>query len=140
MNTTIIPNYRRVTHSTEHRSGYVLAEYTDKNGFNYAVVDWDDRLDPPEIILTSRLEPETKSREDVYKAIDTEREYQNTLPRNEIKNQTIMEYMALIRHILVQMDNDWYNKSEQVSLDYVRKIAGIAVRCMEEHGAPKRKN
>ena len=57
MNTTIIPG-DRVTHATEHRSGYVLAEYTDKNGFNYAVVDWDKRLDLPEIILSSMLELE----------------------------------------------------------------------------------
>lgn len=79
------------------------------------------------------------SRAEVYAAIDSEREYQNTLARNDVKNQTVMEQMSLIRHILTQLDAAWYNEPGYPSMDYVRKIAGVAVRCLEEHGAPLRK-
>lgn len=78
------------------------------------------------------------TRQEVYAAIDTERDYQETLPRNDVKQQTQMEHLAIIERICRDMNNAWYDKAGQPSLDFMRKIAGVAVRCMEQHGAPRR--
>jgi len=77
-------------------------------------------------------------RAEVYAAIDSERAYQDTLVRNDVLDQSPMEQLALIEYICAQMKADWYNNPGYPKLDYVRKIAGIAVRCMEMHGAPQR--
>ncbi len=78
------------------------------------------------------------TREEVYRLIDGEREYQNSLVRNEVKDQRPMEQLALIRYLCSQLDSEWYNKPGHPSMAFFRQIAGVAVRCMEEHGAPAR--
>ena len=70
----------------------------------------------------------------VYQAIDTEREYQHNLARNIIKRQTPMEHLAIISKICRDMEEDWYNNPGQPPMSHMRKIAAVAVRCMEEHG------
>lgn len=79
------------------------------------------------------------SRAEVYAAIDTERAYQSTLERNVVKPARPMEQLAIIRHLLTEIDAEWYSQPGQPSMDSVRKIAAMAVRIMEEHGAPQRK-
>ena len=78
------------------------------------------------------------SRADVYDAIDSEREYQGSLPRNDVKNQTPMEHLAIIERVVGDMKDAWYDNPGQPPMDYMRKIAAVAVRCMEQHGAPRR--
>lgn len=78
------------------------------------------------------------SREDVYDAIDGERAYQDGLARNDVKQQTPMEHLAIIDRIVSDMKDCWYDRPGQPSMDFMRKIAGTAVRCMEQHGAPRR--
>lgn len=78
------------------------------------------------------------TRQEVYDLIDGERDYQEALPRNTVRDQRPLEQMAHIEHLLGEMRADFYNKPGPVSMDYVRKIAAVAVRCMEEHGAPPR--
>lgn len=81
------------------------------------------------------------SREDVYRAIDTERDYQDKLPayRTDKSEKTVGDYIVLIQaysHALVEA---WtYNPGNLDALEVMRKIAGIAVHCMEDHGAPQR--
>lgn len=70
----------------------------------------------------------------VYSAINTEREYQQNLARNNVKRQTPMEHLALIEKVCRDMTDDWYNNPGQPRIAHMRKIAAIAVRCMEEHG------
>jgi hypothetical protein len=79
------------------------------------------------------------TRAEVYAAIDSEREYQKNLARNDVKDQTQMEHLALIRKVVRDIEDHWYNVAGFPPLDYMRKIAGIAVRCMEQYGAPLRK-
>lgn len=74
------------------------------------------------------------SRAYVYAAIDSERNYQETLARNDVTDQRPLEQLALIEHVISQLKADWYNKPGRVNMSYFRKIAGIAVRCMEQHG------
>lgn len=78
------------------------------------------------------------TRADVYQAIDTEREYQNNLERNTVRDQRPLEQLALIEVAIADMKREWYALPGQPRMDYMRKIAGVAVRCMEEHGAPHR--
>ena len=84
-------------------------------------------------------------RTDVYSAVDSERDYQDTLIRNGIPTEltqgailTPMEQLAVIRRIVRDMENHWYSVSGPVSMDYMRKIAAVAVRTMEQFGAPYR--
>lgn len=76
---------------------------------------------------------------EVYAALDSERKYQDGLERNAVKPQRPMEQVALIRHMLRQIDAEWYNQPGQPSMDIIRKIGALCVRMMEEHGAPKRR-
>lgn len=83
------------------------------------------------------------TREEAYKAIDSEREYQDKLWQNQEggpNNLTIGEFILLIEEYAAQARNAWSKevKPEMTALNAVRKIAGIAVGCMEQHGAPHR--
>jgi hypothetical protein len=78
------------------------------------------------------------SREEAYKAVDSEREYQQTLTRHDVKFQQPMEHLAIIKRIVRDMEDHWYDKAGQPPMDFMRKIAAVAVRCMEQHGAPHR--
>lgn len=76
----------------------------------------------------------------VYRAIDSERDYQENLARNEVKFQNPLEQLALIDVLSAKMKEEFYNKPGQPSTDFMRKIAGVAVRCMEQHGVAERMN
>lgn len=78
------------------------------------------------------------SRQEVYEAIDSERAYQEQLERNDATDQRPMEQIALIRRVLRDMEDAWYDNAGDADMNFMRKIAGIAVRCMEQHGAPLR--
>lgn len=78
------------------------------------------------------------TRQDVFDAISSEREYQEQLPRIAVHDQRPLEQAALIRHLLTEMDLHWYTTPGEIPMSFFRKIAAIAVRCMEQHGAPQR--
>lgn len=80
------------------------------------------------------------TRQEVYAAIDSERAYQEFLSRNAVKFQQPMEQLAIIRRICRDMEDAWYENPGQPEMDFMRKIAATAVRCMEQHGAPVRDN
>ena len=92
------------------------------------------------------------TREDVYDAIDSEREYQDQIWRmanpamkagatwseTTVPNElTIGEFVLLIEEYAAKARAEWTvePKPEIRTLDVMRKIAGIAVNCMEQHGA-----
>ena len=86
------------------------------------------------------------TREEVYKAIDGERDYQDSLwagdaGANGFSNPLSSgEFLVLLDSYLRQAQDIWCREPEPVpdTLAFVRKIAAIAVNCMEQHGAPKR--
>ena len=78
------------------------------------------------------------TRNEVYAAIDSERTYQNSLPRHIVKDQRPMEALAVISRIVRDMEDAWYDLPGQPPMDFMRKIAGVAVWCMEYYGAPRR--
>ena len=80
-------------------------------------------------------------RETVYAAIDQEREYQNALPpsRTDGKSHSVGDYITMLSYYLKQAEMGWAcHAGQRAALHGIRKVAGIAVRCMEEHGAPER--
>ena len=86
------------------------------------------------------------TRAEVYAALDSEREYQDQIwPERDIPDQpnnlTIGEFLVLIGVYLRKAEEEWAvePKPELNTLEVVRKIGGIAVNCMEQHGAPHRK-
>ncbi len=83
------------------------------------------------------------TREEVYKAIDGERDYQDSLWSTDegFANPLVIgEFLILLDVYLRKAQEEWTvePKPEVNSINTVRKIAGIAVHCMEQHGAPPR--
>lgn len=82
---------------------------------------------------------------EVYKCLDTERDYQDLRwsPRRE-KNNTPdaekppAEWLNYIEHHLSMAKESVYMLNDQDALAEVRKVAALAVRCLELHGCPKR--
>jgi hypothetical protein len=80
-------------------------------------------------------------RTSVYKLLDGEREYQNNLPpsRTDYVERTVGDYITMMGHYYNKMVEAWtVNPGDEQALDVMRKIGGIAVHCMEDHGAPPR--
>lgn len=82
-------------------------------------------------------------RMDVYRAINSEREYQDNLwpDHGDTSNPlTIGEFLLLIEEYASKARKEWVveSKPEDNTLEFMRKIAAIAVNCMEQHGAPLR--
>lgn len=83
-------------------------------------------------------------RSDVYKAIDTERGYQDAKwgSTESAGLHSITEFLVFIRdyteEALHAESRESMKTADPKALDNVRKIAGLAVACMEQHGAPER--
>lgn len=85
------------------------------------------------------------TRQDVYDAIDTERAYQDSLwPQDGSPGApnplTIGEFVLMLEEYAARARAEWTaeKKPEHRTLGIVRKVAAIAVNCMEQHGAPRR--
>jgi hypothetical protein len=82
-------------------------------------------------------------RTEVYAAIDGERSYQEsfTVANSYDGVLSIGEELLLIHSYLDDAVTAWRHEAEpeMAALHIVRKLAGISVRCMENHGAPVRK-
>lgn len=81
----------------------------------------------------------------VYAAVDTERNYQDAGRGNASirpEDLSLGEQLLNIEALLHQARALWYtvgSTGTKPVLDQVRKIAGVAVACMEIHGAPPRR-
>jgi hypothetical protein len=81
------------------------------------------------------------TRAEVYAAIDTEREYQDKLgaDRTDGSQHSVGDYTVMLNFYVQRLNNEWtMNPGTDEALKIMRKIAGIAVHCMEDHGAPHR--
>lgn len=78
------------------------------------------------------------SREHVYDVVDTERDYQDRLPpaRTDGQPRSVGDYVTMMQYYQQQLVAAWTtNPGDYEALHVMRKIAGIAVHCMEDHGA-----
>ncbi len=88
------------------------------------------------------------TRADAYAAIDSERDFQDNfvLPdRRYYQTHTLGEFVLMINQYAAQAMQKWTHHTDAdspddfpPSLHELRKVAALAVRCMEQHGAPKR--
>jgi hypothetical protein len=79
-------------------------------------------------------------RQEVYKAIDSEREYQDSKWKGSPHTLTewlvfIEDYTAEAKHLL---SRNWDAEVATQASDIMRKIAGMAVAALEEHGVRER--
>jgi|AntRauTorckE6833_2_1112554.scaffolds.fasta_scaffold00277_4 hypothetical protein len=86
-------------------------------------------------------------REEVYKALDSERDYQDVRWKEnpgqpetrESLDRSIDEFSTYIMAYAQQLQNVCASTDDPtVKLDFVRKVGGLSVACMEAHGAPLR--
>jgi hypothetical protein len=77
-----------------------------------------------------------------YLAIDSERDYQDKVwgTQDESNPLTIGEFVLLLEDYVHEARVVWAGepKPETQTLEFIRKVAGIAVNCMEQHGQPHR--
>lgn len=86
------------------------------------------------------------ARSEVYAAIDSERDFQDkfVIPeRGYYPTHTLGEFVLMLNQYAAQAMQKWTHHKDSAlgdeeSLHEVRKVAALAVRCMEQHGAPKR--
>ena len=84
-------------------------------------------------------------REHVYKRIDGERDYQDrtwvarrTLDGTPDEEKSVAEWINYMEYHLSKAKDRVYHLDTQEALAEVRKVAALAVRTMEIHGAPER--
>ena len=85
-------------------------------------------------------------RKEVYEILDSERDYQEsrwgtTLSSNRPGKgeRTIDEFILYIKGYADKLSAIGATESDpNVKLDFVRKVGGLCVNCMEQHGGKKR--
>lgn len=78
---------------------------------------------------------------DVIEAIDEEIDYANSLPdsRTDGSEKTVGDYLVMLDTYLRKAKDEWtFNDGTEEARHEIRKIAAIALRCLEEHGVPHR--
>ena len=105
---------------------YIVLKETLKEGLN----------------LTNGLKME---RTEVYKRIDTERDYQylRWTPRRQTngtpdEQKPPAEWINYIEYHIAKAKDEVYMLNDEEALAHVRKVAALAVRCLELHGCPER--
>jgi hypothetical protein len=92
----------------------------------------------PKRIIIGEMDME---RQYVYDRINEERNYQDSLgeDRTDGHFRSVGDELVLMEVYLRRAFDAWANNpGDMKALDEVRKIAAITVRCLENHGAPKR--
>ena len=81
------------------------------------------------------------TREEAFEAINSERDYQDQLPptRTDGVERTVGDLVTMMNHYTQRLNEAWtMAPGDDKALGVMRKLAGIAVNCMEQHGAPRR--
>lgn len=79
-------------------------------------------------------------REEVYKVIDGERDYQDSKwgVQNDLGKPT-ESYIVYMQAYLDQAVKDiTFNSGDRKALDTLRKVVGLGVACFESNGVPER--
>lgn len=89
-------------------------------------------------ILTPLVVPGPVTMEQVHALVDRERYYQNCLgaDRTDGRDTPVAGYLCMFDTYLRRAIDGWTeNAGDSKALDNIRKLAGIAIHCMEDHGA-----
>lgn len=79
----------------------------------------------------------------VKDVVDQERQYQDELPEDRTDGlfRSLGDYLTMLDTYVRKAADAWTNNAGVFeALEVVRKIAGICVHCMEDHGAPLREH
>jgi hypothetical protein len=84
-------------------------------------------------------------RKEVYKAIDSEREYQDLMTKKEdrpdmIEDLHLGDTLTAMQYNLDKAKEAWYKnaKPHSTAMEYVRKVCGLGVQIGEKQGMPQR--
>lgn len=86
------------------------------------------------------------TRDKVYKLIDEERDYQESLQKDRRRcrknpQHSVGDYLVMLSEYVDRAKAAWVNHpGDWAALDIIRKCAGICVNCMENHKTPPRIN
>lgn len=83
------------------------------------------------------------TRQEVYNAIDSERDYQEVKIKENRWNdpKRVGEFLSVLRVLLADAEKKWYGESDlqpTETLSQIRKIAAVSVACMEQNGVVSR--
>jgi len=83
----------------------------------------------------------TTKRNEVFEAIDSERDHQDqkwgTLEQHP---HEVGSWLTIMRNLLSEADAAYCcQRGDAGALEEIRKVAAVGVACMEQHGAPKRR-
>ena len=84
------------------------------------------------------------SRSEVYVAIDSEREYQESRVQKDSghPDHSVEEFVLYMEYYLQETrriaSTTWGPSAKPATLEFVRKVTALGVACMEKHGAPHR--
>lgn len=81
-------------------------------------------------------------RENVYKLIDGEREYQEAMPLHQDKmqqvNTPVAAWIIYMKKQLAGAEEKIYFLNEREALAFIRKCTAVGVACMEHNDTPAR--
>ena len=80
-------------------------------------------------------------RQDVYKLLDGERDYQDNLPSNRTdgREKTVGDWLTLLdRYVRKAQDSYADTSGDDAALNEIRKVGGLVVHCLEHYGANPR--
>lgn len=84
----------------------------------------------------------SSTREEVYRALDSERDYQEDMFEkhgyHSATDRKLDEFILYIQQYAREAGALTTHGDELQALEFVRKIGGLCVGCMERHGAPFR--
>lgn len=82
------------------------------------------------------------TRNDVYNAINSERDYQDAKwggPSHDA-TKSVAHFLTYMRHFMAKADSAMTTEiGEAAALEEMRKVVALGVACFEQHGCPKRK-
>lgn len=86
------------------------------------------------------------TRDRVYTAINSERDYQDALAANMTGDSqgqhpvaSFILFMETYLHKAKAVaSTDWSDRCDERTLEHIRKVVALGVSCMEQHGAPMR--
>lgn len=89
----------------------------------------------------------TMTRKNVYKTIDSERDYQDRMTKlnpdgKMVNNFEISHAILNIQEFINEARKKWYMDNPELryqdTMEYLRKIAGVCVKMGEKYGMPAR--
>ncbi len=98
--------------------------------------------------MANSLRTAKLTREQVFELINGERDYQEslgadrievTVPAEPYRRPSVAEELVMMNTYLQAAMAAWTNNpGDEAACDVIRKITGMGVRCMENHGASPR--